>query len=140
MQIQIQTRGFRLSDGLRSHAERRLRFALGTAGDRVQRVVMRLADENGPRGGVDKRCTIRAILSGAPTVVIEQQETDLYVAIDRAVSRAGRGISRRLDRAAAQRRDTAPGAHLSDLAEHHRNDPREEGTFACPAATRTPAR
>lgn len=98
MRIDIQARGFRLTEGLRTQAERRVRFALGSTSGQVRSVVMRLADENGPRGGVDKRCTIRAILPGGPPVIIEQQEADLYVAIDRAADRAGRAVSRRLER------------------------------------------
>ena len=109
MQIDIQARGFRLTEGLRTQAERRVRFALGSTGGRVRSVVMRLADENGPRGGVDKRCTIRANLPGGP-VIIEQQEADLYVAIDRAADRAARAVSRRLEKTSAGRRDTTSTA------------------------------
>ena len=101
MQIEIQARGFKLSAGQRTQAERRLRFALGSTSGRVPSAVMRLADENGPRGGVDKRCTIRVNLTGAPAVIIEQQEADLYVAIDRAADRAGRAVLRRLEKAIA---------------------------------------
>ena len=114
MQIDIQTRGFRLTEGLRTQAERRVRFALGSTSGRVRSVVMRLADENGPRGGVDKRCTIRANLPGGPPVIIEQQEADLYVAIDRAADRAARAVSRRLERASGGRRD-APSAGNAGL-------------------------
>jgi putative sigma-54 modulation protein len=106
VQIDIQARGFKLTEGLRAQAERRVRFALGSASARVRRVVIRLSDENGPRGGVDKRCTIRAALPGVPPVVIEQEEVDLYVAIDRAADRAGRAVSRRLEQTSAGRRDS----------------------------------
>ena len=88
MKIDIQARGFKLTEGLRAQAARRVRFALGSTGDRVRSVVMRLADENGRRGGVDKRCTIRANMPGIPPVIIEHQEADLYVAIGRAADRA----------------------------------------------------
>lgn len=109
MQLNIQARGFKLTESLRSLAERRLRFALGSTSDRVRSIVMRLADENGPRGGVDKRCMIRARLAGASPVVIEQQETDLYVAMDRAADRAGRSVSRQLKKASARRRNATLG-------------------------------
>jgi putative sigma-54 modulation protein len=110
MQIDIQATGFRLTERLRAQAERRVRFALGSTSGRVRSIVMRLADENGPRGGVDKRCTIRANLPGGPPVIIEQQDADIYVAIDRAADRAGRAVSRRLERAFAGRRGApSPG-------------------------------
>jgi putative sigma-54 modulation protein len=113
MHIDIQASGFRLTEGLRIQAERRVRFALGATSGRVRSVVMRLADENGPRGGVDKRCTIRAHLPGSPPVIIEHQEADLYVAIDRAADRVGRAVARRLKKASGGRRDanfTASGS------------------------------
>ena len=56
MQIDIQALDFPLTDALRSHAERRLRFALACSDDHIQRIVMRLSDINGPRGGADQRC------------------------------------------------------------------------------------
>ena len=108
MQIDIQTRSFSLTDALRSHAERRLRFALTSCDNHIQRVIMRLSDINGPRGGADKRCHLQVVLAGLPDVVIEDTEADLYVAIDRATDRAGRTIGRRL----ARQRDTARASGL----------------------------
>jgi ribosomal subunit interface protein len=98
VQINIQARHFSLTDALRSHAERRLRFALTCCDDHIQRIVMRLSDINGPRGGEDKRCHLRVVLACLPDVVIEDIEADLYVAIDRAADRAGRTLVRKLDR------------------------------------------
>jgi ribosome-associated translation inhibitor RaiA len=98
MQIDIQTRNFPLTPALRSHAERRARFALTCCDDSIQRIVMRLSDINGPRGGADKRCKLHVVLAGLPDIVIEDTEADLYVAIDRATGRAGRTLVRKLDR------------------------------------------
>ena len=98
MQIDIQARDFSLTSALRSHAERRLRFALSCCDDHIQRIVMRLSDINGPRGGADKRCHLQVVLKGLPDVVIEDTEADLYVAIDRATDRAGRTVVRKIDR------------------------------------------
>ena len=57
-----------------------------------------LADINGPRGGVDKRCQIELKLAGKNNIVIEDIEADLYFAIDRATERCMRTLSRRLSR------------------------------------------
>ena len=98
MQIDIQARNFSLTNAIRSHAEQRLRFALTCCDDHIQLVVMRLSDINGPRGGADKRCHLQVILAGLPDVVVEDIESDLYVAIDRASDRAGRTVVRKIDR------------------------------------------
>ncbi len=98
MQIDIQAHEFILTDALRQYAERRLSYALSCCNDNIQKVEMRLSDINGPRGGEDKRCHICVILPGLPEVVIEDVETDLYVAIDRACDRAKRTVIRKIER------------------------------------------
>ena len=98
MQIDIQARDFPLTDILRSHAERRLRFALACFDDRIQRVAMQLSVINGPRGGKDKRCYLQVMLAGLSEVVIADIEADLYVAIDRAIDRASRTVARKIER------------------------------------------
>lgn len=89
MQIEIQVRGSAVDDTLRALIRRRLRFALGSASHRVHNVAVVLDDQNGPRGGFDKQCTMRAILPGLTPVIIEQTEADVQVAIDRAADRLG---------------------------------------------------
>ncbi len=98
MQIDIQTRKFSLTGALRTHAERRLRSTLICCNDHIQRVVMTLSDINGPRGGADKHCHLQVVLNGLPDVVVEDTETDLYIAIDRAADRAGRSLVRKIGR------------------------------------------
>lgn len=113
MQIDIQARDFSLTDALRSHAERRLSFTMTCCDDHIQRVVMRLSDINGPRGGADKRCHLRVVLDGLPDVVIEDIETDMYIAIDRATDRAGRTLVRKIDRQQSLLRQGRPP--ISDM-------------------------
>ncbi len=98
MRIEIQARGFALTEGLRQHTERRLQFALSWANHEVRSVSVDLSDINGSRGSPGKRCCIQIPLPGHPPVVIEAIESDLYVAIDRAADRSERTLSRRLER------------------------------------------
>lgn len=98
MPIEIQARGFTLTQALRGYIERRLRFALSARYDRINRVRVRLSDINGPRGGCDKRCSIQIMLPGQAPVLIEDTETSLYAAIDRAADRTRRTLTRRLSR------------------------------------------
>ena len=98
MQIDIRTPGFALTDAIRDHVERRLRFALARASAHVRRVAVYLSDINGPRGGIEKRCRLRVRLNNSVDVMIDDTESDLYAAIDRAANRAGRAVARRLAR------------------------------------------
>lgn len=104
MQMDVQSQGFPLTDGLRDYLMKRLAYGLNHGDESITRVTVRLSDINGPRGGADKRCFIEVRLKAAPAVVIEDTEADLYVAIDRAAERAGRALARRL----ARQREFAP--------------------------------
>lgn len=98
MQLDIRAHGFALTAALREYAERRLHFALDWARNDVSTVILRFTDINGPRGGNDKRCQLRIPMPRMRAVVIEDTAADLYVAIDRAIDRAGRTLERRLSR------------------------------------------
>lgn len=116
MRIDIQTRGFTLTAGLRDHCERRLRFALGSTNSRLTGIAIRLTDVNGPRGGVDKRVVIKASVPGGPPLVIGQDEQDVYVAIDRAADRMSRTLSRKLQRGRRGWRKASTKLALRELA------------------------
>ena len=97
MQVAIRSRGVDLSDALREHVVRRFSFALSRASLAVRRIDVTLADINGPKGGVDKVCRVRARGPGLREIVIEERHSDLAVAIDLASSRAGRTVMRAID-------------------------------------------
>ena len=98
MQVQIHSDDFDLTEGLRDHILKRLAYSLNHGRDMISRVVVRLADVNGPKGGVDKRCSIEVRLKGRAAIAIDDTQTDLYVAIDRAAERTGRTMDRRIAR------------------------------------------
>jgi putative sigma-54 modulation protein len=104
MKIGIQCRGFSLTSAIAGHVRKRLDFLLGRGIRRLRRVDVTLSDTNGPRGGVDKRCQIKVSLDGLRPVVIEDVQTDLYMAIDRAASRASRTVVRRISLDNSRRR------------------------------------
>jgi len=118
MSIEIQSSGFTLTPAIRNWTERRLRLALGSLGDYVLRSAIHLSDVNGPRGGIDKRCTVRLTLPGQPAVVVAQQSDDLYLAIDLACDRAGRTAGRRTGRNVARRRDATDAPFEQDAIEN----------------------
>lgn len=98
MQLDIQALNFSLTSALKHHIRRRLGFALSSISEQMRHVTIRLSDINGPRGGKDKLCHVHIALNGVSDVVIEDTETDMYNAINRAIDRAGRTVSRRVGR------------------------------------------
>lgn len=103
--MRIEVRGRNLEDtiDMRRHAERRLRFALGRFAGAVGRVTMRVEDVNGPRGGVDKRCRLVVALTPSGELMIEDEDADVRVLLDRAADRAARAVGRQLGRRRSQR-------------------------------------
>ena len=104
MNVDIQSLGFPITTALADHTARRLRFVLTRYSGRIQRVVVRMGDENGPRGGVDKFCRIQVYLCTAPVAAIEDNGPELYAVINRAVDRVGRAVVKHLDRSRVERR------------------------------------
>ena len=108
MQLNIQTNGFSLTEALKNYTTTRMQFALNRNDNCIMRARIWLADINGPRGGVDKRCQIELKLAGQNNIVIEDIEADLYFAIDRASDRCMRTLSRRLARSKQIAHETPP--------------------------------
>jgi len=104
MKTSIRTRGVTEGDELRPYVERRLRFAFGRFAARVDEVIVRLTDVNGPRGGDGMRCRVEARLRGLAAVVVEDRASNLRHAIDLALARAGRSVARELARRREPRR------------------------------------
>lgn len=111
MNIEVQTRHFMLTEDINDHVQRRLNFALSSRFQQIKRIIVRLSDINGPRGGNDKRCHIQISLPRQSDVVIEDVQSDLYVAVDRAANRASRTISRRLSRLRRRNRPRRDSRH-----------------------------
>jgi ribosome-associated translation inhibitor RaiA len=87
-----------INPGVRSHIMRRMRFALGPVLGRVPRVYVWVGDENGPHGGTDKFCSVRAEVEGHEPVFVRDCHADLYAAISLAAARTGRAVLRTVQR------------------------------------------
>lgn len=96
---------------LRRESERRLHFAADRFQHHIRDIDVLLRDVNGPRGGVDKRCRIRARLRGGGTLEIAETRSSFGGAIRAAAKRLRRLLARRLGgklRHEDLRRDRAP--------------------------------
>jgi ribosomal subunit interface protein len=128
--VDIHGQGFTVTPALAEHVRRRLGFVLTRHSDRIQRVAVRVGDENGPRGGVDKYCRIQVHLLEAPVAVIEDVGADLYAAIDRAADRIGRVVVKHLDRTHAVRDAARHGPRPARSRRETPQSDRVEGDIA----------
>jgi putative sigma-54 modulation protein len=98
MKIDLKTLGFRAGETLQSFVVRRISVALSHSADQLKRVIVRLADENGPRGGLDKLCRVELVYRHGLPQVVAAVSTDYYSAVEAAARRAGRASDRLLER------------------------------------------
>ena len=98
-----------LDPAMIEHVERRLGFALGRFGGRIERVSVCLEDANGHRGGVDKLCRLVCRLRPRGELILEEHALDLTTAIDLGSDRLAGMVARELERRRTTRR-RAPGA------------------------------
>ena len=98
MEVDVRIQGTDPADAIRRYAIRRIHFALGRFAPRVGRIVVRISDINGVRGGVDQCCQISAELLPKGKVMVDQVDADLFSAIDRASERIGQACRREVQR------------------------------------------
>lgn len=98
MVITLVDGSIKTTDAMRTFIEQRLAAALGRFGDRIARVEIRISDENGPRGGIDKLCRVTAEIAGAKPLLIEKRAGDFYEAIARATNAVKHNVARRVSK------------------------------------------
>ena len=94
----IRVDGVRLDEDDRAYIRRRLGEKLGKHQNSIERVTVRVRDINGPRGGVDLLCRIKAVLSGLPSVVVEHRAASLQPALTGALTGVERAVRRTVQR------------------------------------------
>lgn len=98
MKIELRSSNMPISDAMREHVGRRIDFAVRRFASRIERIVVRLVDVNGPKGGPDKRCRIIARFAPHGSVIVEATDADAYVAASQAAIRLDERVSRALMR------------------------------------------
>jgi hypothetical protein len=102
MRVFLRARGVH-DDGLGELVNRRAAVALGRFSSHVTSVTVRLEDLNGPRGGVDKRCSLEVTGTFGERVV-EARDQTFRTAIDRAFATMQRCLVRAIQRQSTEQR------------------------------------
>ena len=79
---------------LREYALRRLSFAVRRFRHRLQRITIRLADLNGPKRGLDWRCTITADLVDGRQIFVAATDAWPFASITHAAARLSEAMRR----------------------------------------------
>jgi putative sigma-54 modulation protein len=85
-------------DALRAYAAQRLSPVLRRFGHRFKHLTMRLVDLNGPRGGVDSRCSISAEIVNGSRLFVEATTARPFASMARATSRLEAAVRREVGR------------------------------------------
>jgi hypothetical protein len=90
--------GGAVGDEDRDYVARKLGMKLGRFVSSIERVTVRLSDVNGPKGGRDLKCQIKVVLSGLPSVVVNQMDSTLPRTIERAIEAVSLAVQRTIQR------------------------------------------
>jgi ribosome-associated translation inhibitor RaiA len=103
MTARIRTAGVELSREDRDYIRQKIDRKVARFTSPIEGVSFRLADVNGPRGGVDKVCRAKVVVSGLPSVVVERRHQSARAAVEGTLDAAERAV-----RKIIRRRQTAP--------------------------------
>ena len=114
--LAVRTSGVVVDPDLRRRIRGRLGSRLGKLAPPLQRLSVRFKDVNGPRGGIDVACRVKAVMTGLPSVVVTELAANPGAAFERAGQRLERAVSRTISRSRGRgypntRRARAAKAH-----------------------------
>jgi ribosome-associated translation inhibitor RaiA len=95
---QLRTADVDLTREDRAYIRHKIDAKIGKLSRPVERVSFRLTDVNGPRGGVDKVCRAKVVVSGRPTLVIERRHNSARAAVDGTLDATERAVRKVLRR------------------------------------------
>ena len=96
--IYIRSAASMLDEGDADYLRRKLSRKLAKFETAIERTSVRFDDVNGPRGGRDKRCRIKVVLNGLPSVYIDEQHESVQAAMDRALARIEYAVRQAVER------------------------------------------
>lgn len=94
----IRVIGGEVTDEDREAIALKLGRKLGKFASSIERISVRLSDANGPKGGRDQIVRIKVVLSGRPSVMVEERDAAFPLAVDRAANAAALAVRRSVQR------------------------------------------
>jgi putative sigma-54 modulation protein len=91
------------TEALREYAARRLSFALRRFEPRIRHITVRVLDLNGPKRGVDSRCSMTVDLVDGRRIFVNATTAWPFASVTRAASRLNKAVGRELRRATSRR-------------------------------------
>ena len=116
MELSIRSQHMKVHPSLREAITVCSRLTLSRFSRSIRSVDVQLADLNGPRGGVDKRCRIAVLLEPKGTVLLEDKDPSIFAAVTKAFHRAARAVARMLARQRDRRKRFAAADKPHSLA------------------------
>lgn len=98
MKVEFRSRGFKLTHSLLEHIAKRIAFATDRLLERVASVRVRVSCESTRHSGNHHLCSLETHLVPSGTILIEERDSNLYRAIDKATDRLGAAAERALKR------------------------------------------
>jgi ribosome-associated translation inhibitor RaiA len=95
-------------DKLREYAVHRLSFALRRFERRIRHITVRISDVNGPRRGVDSRCSMSVDLIDGRQIFVKAISAWPFAAVSQAAGRLSKVLRRKGERGTTHREFGAP--------------------------------
>jgi hypothetical protein len=92
---------------------RKLGKQLGKFASSIERTTVRLSDANGPKGGRDQVVQVKVVLSGLPSVIVEERDAAYQRAVNRAIKGAAVAVRNSVQRRRLKPRRRATGPRSS---------------------------
>lgn len=109
MKVNVRGVHLSLSDSIKDHVQRHLVDPISRFFDsEAAEMEIHLRDTNGPKGGVDKECSVTVRVPHAQSIHVTETADDIYKAIDLCRDRVEKSAKRTVERSQDKRRDETP--------------------------------
>jgi putative sigma-54 modulation protein len=92
MFIAVREQGVTVSKSGREYVQNRIGHALESVENHVTKVFVYLSDQNGPRGGEDKRCLVTVNLVAGPPLQVETRGDSLTGIVEGAANKVSHRV------------------------------------------------